>query len=111
MIPTPAFLPTGGLLLEWSIHSDFFQLLATFVALNSLMYATLALLKVLPRGWALSRFNGRNRRGDNRSIYPESNPPPVAREAAVPLVDHLAAPPHPSRPLHASAATVSALIS
>ena len=43
----------------------------TFVALNTLMYVTLAVLKVLPKGYAFSWFSGRNRRAQNRSIYPE----------------------------------------
>jgi len=70
-----AILPAVGLLPEWILDTDAFQLLATFVALNSLMYATLAVLKVLPRGYALSRFNGRNRRTENRSIHPEPPAP------------------------------------
>lgn len=76
-MPIAAILPAVGLLPEWILHTDSFQILATFVAINSLMYATLAVLKVLPRGYALSRFNGRNRRGDNRSIHPE---PPAPKD-------------------------------
>ncbi|MCC6496902.1 MAG: hypothetical protein IT193_11680 [Propionibacteriaceae bacterium] len=75
MMPFPAILPTGALLPEAILDSEFFGILATFVALNSLMYATLALLKVLPRGYGLSRFNGRNRRVENRSIYPDPPTP------------------------------------
>ena len=42
------------------------------------MYATLAVLKVLPKGYALSRFDGRNRRVSNRSIYPPlADPDPI----------------------------------
>ena len=67
----PAILP--GLLPESILHSDAFQILATFVALNSLMYATLALLKVLPRGYSIFRSSGINRRRDNRSIYPDAS--------------------------------------
>jgi hypothetical protein len=32
-------------------------------------------LKVLPGGYSLARFNGRNRRRDNRSIHPEPPAP------------------------------------
>ena len=71
MTHLPFILPSAALLPEWILDTDFFQILATFVALNSLMYATLAVLKVLPRGYAFSRFSGRNRRRANRSIYPE----------------------------------------
>jgi len=58
------------------LESEPFQILATFVALNSLIYATLAVLKVIPKGYALFRFNGQNRRRQNRSIYPEQMAPP-----------------------------------
>ena len=75
MMPFAAILPAVGLLPEWILHTDSFQILATFVAINSLMYATLAVLKVLPRGYSLTRFNGRNRRRDNRSIHPEPHAP------------------------------------
>lgn len=64
-----------GLVPASLLDSDLFQVLVTFVALNSLMYATLAILKIVPKGYALFRFNGRNRRRHNRSIYPDSAPP------------------------------------
>lgn len=103
MMPFPAILPTGALLPEWTLDSEFFGILATFVALNSLMYATLALLKVLPRGYAFSRFNGRNRRVVNRSIYPD---PPAPAAFDDPLD------PEPERDLSRSARpTVTAMSS
>jgi len=61
-------LQTGALLPESILHSDSFKILATFVALNTLMYATLALMKLLPKGYAFSWFSGRNRRAQDRSI-------------------------------------------
>ena len=68
-------LARAGLLLpEHTLHAELFTILATFVALNTLMYAALAVLKVLPRGRAGSMFSGRNRRTRNRSIHPD--PPP-----------------------------------
>jgi hypothetical protein len=77
MIPLLTVLP------EWILHTDAFQILATFVAINSLMYATLAVLKVLPRGYGLARFNGRNRRRANRSIYPDQPAPDSSDRARV----------------------------
>ena len=71
MTAVAALVPTGVLLPESILHTDSFKVLATFVALNTLMYATLAVLKVLPKGYAFSWFSGRNRRAQNRSIYPE----------------------------------------
>jgi hypothetical protein len=75
MMTVAAVLPTGVLLPESILHTDSFKILATFVALNTLMYATLAVLKVLPKGYALSWFSGLNRRAQNRSIYPEPPAP------------------------------------
>lgn len=56
-----AMLPVGVLLPERLLHSSGFEILATFVALNTLMYATLAVLKVLPKGEALRRWTSRQR--------------------------------------------------
>jgi len=40
----------GGILLPASVlNSGWFQALATFVAINTLIYATLALAKLIPR--------------------------------------------------------------
>ena len=72
MMTVAALVPTGVLLPESILHTDSFKILATFVALNTLMYATLAVLKVLPKGYALSWFRGLNRRAQNRSIHPEA---------------------------------------
>lgn len=56
-----AMLPVGVLLPERLLHSSAFEILATFVALNTLMYATLAVLKLLPKGHALRRWTSRRR--------------------------------------------------
>ena len=63
-------LVTGVLLPETVLHSEAVKILATFVALNTLMYATLALLKILPKWHLPTLFGGRNRRMRNRSIHP-----------------------------------------
>lgn len=73
-----AVLPAVGLLPEWVLHTESFSILATFVALNSVMYATLAVFKLLPKGYGLARFNERNRRIANRSIYPDPTSPDLA---------------------------------
>jgi hypothetical protein len=75
MMIVAAVLPTGVLLPESILQTNSFKILATFVALNTLMYATLAVLKVLPKGYALSWFNGFNRRAQSRSVYPEPPAP------------------------------------
>lgn len=91
-----AMVPTGVLLPERLLHTSGFEILATFVALNTLMYATLAVLKLVPRAHAVrgrwsrlrdraaapgtprtvsptrragARPRGRDRRAEDRSIY------------------------------------------
>jgi len=71
MMTVAAVLPAGVLLPESILQTDAFKMLATFVALNTLMYVTLAVMKVLPKGYALTWFSGFNRRTQNRSIHPE----------------------------------------
>jgi hypothetical protein len=62
-------LRTGMLLPESFLHTDAFKVLATFVALNTLMYATLAVVKILPRVHRPAWLTGGNRRAQDRSIY------------------------------------------
>lgn len=63
-------LQAGLLLPDRVLLTDSFKVLATFVALNTLMYAALAVLKLVPREHG-RKGAGRNRRRQNRSIYPE----------------------------------------
>jgi hypothetical protein len=71
MIAFAAVLPTGVMLPESVLHSDSFKIVATFVALNTVMYATLAAVKMLPRPRTPSWFEGRNRRAQDRGILVE----------------------------------------
>ncbi|NUP75057.1 MAG: hypothetical protein HOQ07_10475 [Sinomonas sp.] len=51
------------------LQSDAFSVLAAFVAINTLLYGTLAIAKALPRlSWA--RRRRRYTRKETRSIYP-----------------------------------------
>lgn len=63
-------LPAGILLPETFLQSEFFQVLATFVAINTLLYVTLAIAKMLPRLHPTDWFNRRNRRREPRGIIP-----------------------------------------
>lgn len=52
-----------------------YAVLWTFVALNTVMYATLSLAKTLPalrRDGGRRRRPGRSRRAESRSIYPDA---------------------------------------
>jgi hypothetical protein len=69
----------GGILFpsEW-LHSEWFGVWASFVALNTLLYVALAVAKMLPKahlGDVWYRVRGRNRRVGTRSIYPDGSAP------------------------------------
>lgn len=68
-------VPAGILLPETFLQSEFFQVLATFVAINTLMYVTLAIAKMLPRVHPGDWVNRRNRRREPRGITPPPGPP------------------------------------
>lgn len=59
---------------DW-LTTDWFSIFATVVAINTLVYVVLGTSKLLPV-WRLSflKRNGRNRRGETRSIYPDAQP-------------------------------------
>ena len=63
-------VPAGLLLPESFLQSEFFQVLATFVAINTLLYVTLAIAKMLPRVHPTDWVRGRNRRRESRAILP-----------------------------------------
>lgn len=65
----PGHVPLGVLFPESILQSPFFNVLATFVALNTLMYAVLAVARVLPR--PRLPWRRRYQRAETRSIYPD----------------------------------------
>lgn len=67
-----AVVPQGVLLPESVVLSAPFKILAAFVAINTLIYGSLAAAKALPKVHSPSWFGGRNRRAQNRSIFPEA---------------------------------------
>jgi hypothetical protein len=62
----------GILLPESLMHSQWFAVLSVFVAVNTMLYLTLAVIKLLPKAYLSDWVNQRNRRAESRSIYPES---------------------------------------
>jgi hypothetical protein len=65
-------LISGLLLPESFLSSRFFIILATLVALNTVIYAALSLIHILPQ-WFKSSWIRRNRkRKATRSIYPDA---------------------------------------
>ncbi|BCW69401.1 hypothetical protein [Arthrobacter sp. NicSoilB8] len=69
---TGVSVPTGILFPQSLLDSEWFAILATFVAINTVMYAALAAVKVLPKlhrpGWLRTR----QERGETRSIHPDA---------------------------------------
>ena len=73
-----AALPAGILFPEELLHSDWFAVLATFVAINTLMYGALAIAKILPKLHPGDWIRTRNQRSETRSIHPDA---PAVNEA------------------------------
>jgi hypothetical protein len=63
----------GVLLPESIMHSQWFAVLSMFVAVNTVLYLTLAIIKILPKAYLSDWVDQRNRRSETRSIYPESD--------------------------------------
>nr|WP_314842004.1 hypothetical protein [uncultured Microbacterium sp.] len=62
-----------GILLpsEW-LQTEWFSVLATFVAVNTLIYLVLGLIKVIPLIRWGRNHNGASRRSETRSIHPDA---------------------------------------
>ena len=61
----------GLLLPESFMQSQFFVILATLVALNTVVYAALSVVHVIPKWFKPSWLRGHRPRGVTRSIYPD----------------------------------------
>ena len=61
----------GLLLPEAIMHSQWLAALTSFVAVNTVLYLTLAIIKILPKAYLSDWIDHRNRRSETRSIYPE----------------------------------------
>lgn len=55
------------------LHADWIAVLTAFVALNTVMYAALAVAKILPKMYVSDWVPSRNRRSQTRSIYPDGH--------------------------------------
>ena len=72
---TPLLQPWGVLLPESVMSSPFVAVLATFVAINTVMYLSLAVAKLLPKVYLSDHLPGANRRGEDRGIHPHRGLP------------------------------------
>lgn len=71
-ITVAAAVPAGLLFPESLLHSQWFAILATFVAINTVMYAALALAKILPKLHPSDWIRTGNERSETRSIHPDT---------------------------------------
>jgi hypothetical protein len=60
----------GILLPESTLREEFVAVLAAFVAINTIVYVTLAVAKILPKVYFRDLVDTRNRRSETRSIDP-----------------------------------------
>lgn len=75
MVSLALMPPSTGLLLPESfLQSGLFSVLAAFVAINTVIYSALAVVKVLPKVYPSDWVTSRNRRAQSRSIYPDQQP-------------------------------------
>ena len=64
-------LPMGLVLPEEFLSTPAFQFIAAFVALNTIVYAALAIAKMLPKVYVSDWVVRRGRRQESRSINPD----------------------------------------
>ena len=62
----------GILLPESTLREEFIAVLAAFVAINTILYVTLAVSKMLPKLYISDWITSRNRRTETRSIDPDA---------------------------------------
>lgn len=62
----------GILLPESTLREEFVAVLAAFVAINTILYVTLSVAKMLPKVYVQDWLSTRDRRSETRSIDPES---------------------------------------
>ena len=62
----------GVLLPDSILRNEFIAVLAAFVAINTIVYVTLALAKMLPKVYFRDLVDTRNRRRETRHIHPDA---------------------------------------
>jgi hypothetical protein len=78
-------VPMGVLLPDSILRNEVIAVLAAFVAINTIVYVTLAVAKILPKVYVRDWIGTRNRRAETRSIDPAAPVGgPQARTAEVP---------------------------
>ena len=75
----PAVVPMGVLLPDSILRNEVIAVLAAFVAINTIVYVTLAVAKILPKLYLRDWLSGRNRRSETRSIHPDAPNCPTSK--------------------------------
>jgi hypothetical protein len=70
--PAGSLVPMGLLLPESILRNELVAVLAAFVAINTMIYVTLAVAKMLPKVYVSDLVDTRNRRSETRSIDPDA---------------------------------------
>ena len=65
-------IPMGVLLPDSILRNELIAVLAAFVAINTIVYVTLAVAKILPKVYVRDWLESRNRRSETRSIDPDA---------------------------------------
>jgi hypothetical protein len=85
---------SAATILAWAIlpesllHTQWYAVLSGFVAINTILYVSLSVFKILPKVYVHDYIQHRGRRAETRSIYPNGSGPPAAY---VPVPGSLAA--------------------
>jgi hypothetical protein len=61
---------------ESVLHAGWYAVLGGFVAVNTILYVTLSICKILPKVYLSDFVKPRGRRAETRSIYPNGFCPP-----------------------------------
>ena len=62
----------GVLLPDSILRHEAIAVLAAFVAINTIVYVTLSVAKMLPKVYVSDWLTARNRRAETRSIHPDA---------------------------------------
>lgn len=61
----------AGVLPDRIMRTPWFAALSMFVAVNTLLYLTMAIIKTLPKAYLSDWIDQRNRRSESRCIFPD----------------------------------------
>jgi hypothetical protein len=62
---------------ESILHTRWYAVLSGFVAINTILYVTLSILKIMPKIYVNDFLKRHGRRSETRSIYPDGHGPPA----------------------------------